>query len=145
MSIFRLGELEFEMKNIDGDKFISIHIPSDSIIELENVKESIKRAKEFFKEHYPDYANVEYRCNSWLLSPSLKKLLPPSSRILAFQSLFRIVEETYSSDGYISWVFKRKYDNFNELPEETTLQRNMKKYLLKGYRISTALGILDLT
>src|SRR5690554_1003614 len=86
MVIFRIGELEYEMKDLDGEKFISMHIPSDSNIELELVNKSIKEAKKFFKINYPEYSDVEYRCNTWLLSPALKELLPATSKIIQFQS-----------------------------------------------------------
>lgn len=142
MTIFRIGQLEYEMKDYEGEKFISIHIPSDAILLSDKIKDSIKQAKQFFKKYYPLYSEVEYRCNSWLLSPSLKKILPPTSNILKFQSLFKIIKETYSSSGFISWVYKKHYEDYHDLPENTTLQRNMKKYLLEGSSISIALGVL---
>ena len=43
--LFRIGELEYEMKHIDDKFVISIHIPSDA-------------------EYYPNLANAEYRCHS---------------------------------------------------------------------------------
>lgn len=142
MTIFRIGELEYETRFIEGDKYISIHIPSDAKFSIQEIKDSISQAKLFFRDYFPDYTDVEYRCHSWLLSPSLKGLLPESSNILKFQSLFNIIKEDYSSTGYIEWVFKSKYQDYKQLPEDTTLQRNMKKYLLSGGLISIGLGIL---
>ena len=142
MTIFRLGELEYEMKNKDNEQYISIHIPSDANLSIEKVGESLTYAKQFFNQYFSDYSNVEYRCHSWLLSPALKNLLPPHSNILKFQSLFTLIKEDYSSSGYIEWVYKRKYQDYQELPENTTLQRNLKQYLISGNVVSIGLGIL---
>lgn len=142
MTIFRLGELEYEMKNKNNEKYISLHIPSDANLLIDKVCESLFFAQQFFKQYFSEYSNVEYRCHSWLLSPALKKLLPPTSNILKFQSLFTIINEDYSSSGYIEWVYKRKYQDYRELPENTTLQRNLKQFLISGNLVSIGLGIL---
>ena len=145
MTIFRLGELEYEMKDNENGKYISIHIPSDANFSMDQVKTSISYSLWFFEKYFPDYTDVEYRCHSWLLSPHLKTLLPENSNILRFQSLFTLVKEDYSSSGYIEWVYKRKYQDYNELPETTTLQRNMKRYLLDGKVVSIGTGVLKIS
>lgn len=142
MAIFRIGELEYEMKQEEGKKLISIHIPSDAKISSENVISSIKESFAFFEKYYPDYSNVSYRCRSWLLSSDLLKLLPTESNILKFRSLFEIVEESYGQTGFIKWIYKAEYDNYNELPEDTSLQRNLKQHLLNGGSVSVATGFL---
>ena len=142
MTIFRVGELEYEMKRDQNDKFISIHIPSDTVFTMERIKDSLARSRAFFRDYFPEYGDVEYRCRSWLLSPALKKMLPEGSNILAFQSLFDFTGEDCSSSGYIEWIFKRKYEDFRDLPEDTTLQRNLKKYLLAGNVLSVGKGVL---
>ena len=143
MTIFRIGELEYEMKEDENNnKFISMHIPSDANLKREKVIESIKASFSFFSKYYPMYSNVEYRCKSWLLSSDLKKLLPSTSNILNFQTLFVIKDEVYVQNGFIKWIYKTYYDNYLDLPEDTTLQRNLKQHLLNGGSVSVALGIL---
>ncbi len=142
MTIFRIGELEYEMKETEQEKYISIHIPSDTKLSEINIIESIKEAKIFFSKYYPEFTNVEYRCHSWLLSSDLDVLLPPSSNIIKFKSMFRIISESNGGTGFLTWIYKRKYEDFNDLPEDTTLQRNLKRHLLSGKSISTAYGIL---
>lgn len=144
LRLFRIGELEYEKCLIgeDKEKFISMHIPSDAVISRENCLESYKMSKEFFKRFYPDFENVPNKCSSWLLSPELKELLPENSRILQFQQLFEI-ENTVNkgANNFLEWVYKRKDIPIDQLPEQTTLQRNMKKYLLAGGLISEGEGI----
>jgi len=140
--VFRIGILEFEMKDLINDKYISVHIPSDSILSPYNIKESLIASKNFFKKFFPEYQNLEVRCRSWMLSPTLEELLAKTSNILYFKNLFRIVKEDYEIGGLITWVYKRHYDDYKILPEETTLQRNLKRYLLSEQKFRIGTGIL---
>lgn len=141
--LVRIGELEYEMCQDREGRYIDLHIPSDAKLQRKNLLESLHRARDFFKENYPAYGSVEMRCHSWLLSPTLKKLLPPKSRILGFQELFAIetIGVTEESE-YITWVFKRPDISYKDLPENTSLQREMKKYLLAGGQLEDAKGTL---
>lgn len=80
-------------------------------------------------------------CNFWLLSPTLKELLPEESHILQFQKSFRITP-LGKSDCYRLWVFKNPNLPVQEFPENTSLQRRLKAYLLDGGAFLDAEGIL---
>ena len=133
--------MEYERKERDGRKEISMHIPSDAVLTRENCDASIEKAKAFFCKYFPEYQDSEYVCHSWLLAPELKDLLPPDSRILDFQSRFRILEVDYLSRGYVEWVFKRTEDKVSEFPEDTLLQRRMKRHLLEGGKVGIGFGV----
>jgi hypothetical protein len=151
VSLFRLGTLEFEMTKCtdnvvldyapNGEKIISVHIPSDASMTRENLNKSYEMAYQFFADYFPEYKNKIIYCKTWLLDPALKELLPAGSKILEFQSDYKIIQTTLEESEFISWVFKKNYDDYTLLPENTSLQRNMKKYLLAGDRISLATGI----
>ena len=81
-------------------------------------------------------------CQSWLLSPALKNILSGNSNILSFQKLFDIVETDEESMAVLDWVFPGFDKVSGKLPENTSLQRNMKKYLLEGKKIGWTKGIL---
>jgi hypothetical protein len=68
-------------------------------------------------------------------------LLPEKSKILEFQSDYKIIDVSPSESEIVTWVYKKKFDNYALLPENTTLQRNMKKHLLSEGVISWATGI----
>lgn len=143
LQLFRLGELEYEMVEEEKEgKYISIHIPSDAVLDPEKIKESLQEAKVFFEKQTPLWKGVPYRCCSWLLSPSLKELLGENSKILKFQEMFRIEEVYKDSDEFFEWVFKRKDIPLEELPEETSLQRNMKAHLISGGWVGEGMGCL---
>lgn len=147
MHLFRIGELEYELDNKNGEKIVSIHIPSDADIMVTKLQNSYCAAKEFLKRYYPEYSKVKMMCESWLLSPSLEKLLPNTSKILNFQKSFIITATDPEDKGYLEWVYKVNSSflddcKLKELPENTSLQKNMKKYLLKGSKVGAATGIL---
>ena len=150
--LFRLGELEFEIVSEEGENagmaqsekdspyLLHVHIPSDADLSTERCDESFRMAEQFFAEHFPKTAGSKFACDSWLLSPALKELLPEGSRILQFQNRFEVKSWNQDADDFLEWVFKRKDLPLEELPEETSLQRKMKAYLLNGEKIGEAYG-----
>ncbi len=143
LQLFRLGELEYEkVEEENGERYISIHIPSDAVLDPEKIKESLSSAKAFFEKKDPSWDNIPYKCCSWLLSPALKELLGANSRILKFQEMFTVEEVYKDSREFMEWVFKRKDLPLEELPEKTTLQKNMKAHLLSGGWVGEGMGCL---
>lgn len=143
LQLFRIGQLEYELGVVDGKKTVKLHIPSDADITQEKCDESLREAKKLIETKFSDYAKCEWTCCSWLLSPALKKLLTVNSNILRFQKRFRILSCNEDEDEFLEWVYKRKDYPLNELPENTTLQRNMKIYLLSGGKVGDAFGIMN--
>lgn len=143
MCEFRIGELEYEMMTDDSrERCISIHIPSDASMQQSALRKSYEDAILFFKTYYPEYEDAYMFCDSWLLSPELKGILPKSSRIIQFQENFEVSRVNTESDGCMPWIFKRGDIPVEELPEETTLQRGVKRHLLNGGTIGWAYGRL---
>lgn len=140
--LFRIGALEYEIKHLDTKIVIGIHIPSDTNFSKECVDTSLARAAEFFNVHFPEFANCEYRCHSWLLSQELKNMLPESSNIINFQQRFTIINQGEEDTEFIKWLFNTDCYNYSLLPERTSLQKAMKKYLLSGGTITTPYGVL---
>ena len=123
-------------------KVVSIHIPSDAVLTKKNFRISYEKAKEILKQFFPAYSSADMTCCSWLLSPALQKLLPEHSHILEFQKAFVIEQVDYEDKEFLQWVYKNPNLSLEELPEETSLQRNMKQYLLQGGKVGEALGRL---
>lgn len=136
---FRIGALEYEYGE---EGYIEIHIPSDADISEASVLESLSQFKLFCRQYYPAWENLPFRCQSWLLSPALKELLDDTSKILAFQKLFDIVETDYESMAALDWVFPGHDKVSADLPEHTGLQKKMKKYLLEGKSVGWTTGLL---
>lgn len=143
MEEFRLGELEFELEHWKEERVISVHIPSDAKITRENCLNSYKQALEFLAKYYPDIKYRYFICDSWMLSPGLKEVLIPESRILQFQVDYTIEEWNKEDTSYMEWVFKNCNLPFDELPEETSLQRNIKRFIREGGFIGSAFGYIE--
>lgn len=155
MTLFRIGTMEYEMaplhgapvdlpelKAENGEPALSLHIPSDADLSRESLDASYAEAKEFFARFYPDY---KYRCGwcgSWIISPKLKDVLPETSRILVFQSDFIYTNIREESDSYKMWVYKNADLQPEDFPEDTSLQRRLKAYVLAGHNPGSAEGIL---
>ena len=155
LKLFRIGTLEYEMTTLrdtgaeltglqvqPGDPVLSVHIPSDALLTRKELDASYAGAKTFFARFYPSY---DYRCAcccSWLLSPSLKELLQPGSRILLFQSDFIPTGFYEDNGGYKTWLFKNGALEPEDFPENTSLQRRAKAFVLAGGKIGEGSGIL---
>ena len=140
--LFRIGELEYEMKHIEDEIVIDIHIPSDANFSPSAIDDSLASAKQFFSEHYPELSKAEYRCHSWLLDKQLREMLKDSSNILSFQNRFEIFDEGEIGTDFIEWLYNTRTTDFDTLPENTSLQRNMKKHILSGGIVRNAYGRL---
>ena len=133
MELFRIGALEFERAG--GD--IAVHIPSDADLSEGALDRCFADARVFFKEKLGE--SGDFVCTSWLLSPALKELLPSTSKILGFQGRFTI-EGFEDSEEYKVWLFKNPALTPESFPEDTTLQRNAKAFILAGGKIGAGTG-----
>ena len=137
--LFRIGELEYERCE---NGVLSVHIPSDADMTKEKLDASLRQARAFFRKYYPEYVGAKMWCCSWLLSPALKELLPEHSKIRCFQSLFDVQRTHTESESYKLWVYKNGSLKPEEFPEDTSLQRNMKKFVLSGGIVGEGEGYL---
>lgn len=150
MRLFRIGVLEYELLNKDGVKRISIHIPSDAPFGKAQVDASLQEVKTFLHQFYPTYETSVFFCESWLLSPVLKDLLSKESNILSFQQRFQITKVYPEPKDYLEWLFQcsdgviygKEATVYEQLPENTSLQRKAKQWLLQGGTIGVAYGEL---
>lgn len=138
---YRIGALEYEFVDAENRE-IAVHIPSDADLRKKSVAQSIKDFNEFRAKYYPEWKTVHLTCDTWMLMPELKEMLGKDSNIIAFQNLFEIDTVDYDAAWYMKWIFPGA-ENIDELlPEGTTLQREMKKYLLDGKKFGIAKGHL---
>ena len=146
MVLFRIGELEYELTNFEGKDAVSIHIPSDAAFVPENVEVSLRLAADFIQRVYPEYAQAEYFCESWLLSPRLAELVKETSNIRKFQKLFIIKKDMPEDTEYMEWMFgKEPGTSLEELPENTSLQIKTKELMKNGGNRGAGVGILTKT
>ena len=152
---FRLGRLVFEttffkLESYEkygvslkkNDVVINVHIPSGEPLNIEEAKESFKLAYDFFKKYHRN-GKLVFACHSWLLYEKHREFLNPESNIRKFMELFDIIDTTVQDEFSNMWrVFSvETIDDFNKLPEDTSLQRAYKKWLLDGNKAGFSYGI----
>lgn len=93
-------------------------------LDIGKCEESFQKAMEFFGEEYKCFD-----CLSWLLSPNLQLIMDSGSNIIRFQKLFQIYETAYTERQAEERVYGYLSENAANYPEETSLQREMKKYI----------------
>lgn len=144
MTLFRVGALEYEFRSMHtGEPALTIHIPSDADFSPTSIDASLAAAKKMFAASFPEYRGTQIICDSWLLSPALRTLLPETSNIAAFQNRFEIVSVDDTRNACLNWLFKvEEGTDFAALPENTSLQRRAKAYLLAGGVIGSAYGVM---
>ena len=126
----------------DTERRIYIHIAADSDLSLPRLRQSYLDARSFFEKFFPDYAEVDMFCESWMLCPVLNELLPASSNILAFQRSFEIDKVDHDDKRFLRWIYGRGDIQPTDLPEGTLLQRKTKSHLLRGGKVGWAFGKL---
>ena len=141
--LFRVGELEYELHYLNGGPFVSLHVPSDIHFAPEGLRASWQQAKKELLPVFPEYVNAPVGCDpTWLLSPELKEMLPEKSNILAFQKSFRVEVQEPEMEELLQWVFKDPRLSYEQLPEDTSLQRKIKALLLSGRTFHFGSGLM---
>ncbi|NMB95265.1 MAG: DUF5596 domain-containing protein [Clostridiaceae bacterium] len=115
-----------------GDPVISVHIPPNEDFSPENCEKSYIEANRIIKRCYPDFKFKAFVCYSWLMDPQLEYLLKPDSNIIAFQKKFIRFPTVSSGNSVFYHVFLKKYERLQDLPENTSLQRALKKHYFEG-------------
>ena len=140
--LFRIGQMEFELTTKDGTPVVSLHIPTDVDLRYEVLRPSMAEGLAELYRIFPEYADKPVYCHSWLLSPILKDMLPPASNILRFQEMFDIQIDEAPGNDVLLWVFKNPKLPKKDLPEDTSLQRKLKRFYLEGNQFKDGKGYL---
>lgn len=145
LQVFKLGRLQFELDEVSSDfqkTIIYVHIQSGSKLDYQKCQKSYKQAKEFYEKHYKiDPGTIKFICESWILNPQLKWLLPKQSNILKFQKDYEIINKNLDDEQAEQRIFGEIKENKADYPEITTLQKNIKKALLEGKKFGSYKGM----
>ncbi len=123
------------------DPVICVHIPFGGNLDHDLVLASYRRAREIFAQCYPDLTYKGFYSHTWLLSPQLQDHLKPGSSILSFQGDYALFPCKSKGQFVFSFVFGGKPENLEDLPENTSLQRSLKKLYLDGGYIHEYCGV----
>jgi len=159
MTRFALGRLQFEMstyqgkdyekngkKLVKGDRVINVHIPrSDTPITKEATDDAYAQAADFFI-HEVTNKQVVFVCHSWLLFSDTLEVFPKHTNTYRFIHEYDVVWNSYDKEGEYNdaWrLFDMDYTgNIEDYPENTSMRRVYKQYLLDGGRTGEGFGII---
>lgn len=141
---FALGRLQFELVDFPAGyeeagrkkpeplaKAINMHIPSCGKLTAEACEDSFHQAEAFFADAFTG-DEVAFCCESWLLYPGHRTMLPADSGMVRFMDWFDIYR-TGDTDGDLWRIYDRMdTSDLAALPERTALQRGYKQLLLRG-------------
>ena len=153
--IFRLGRLQFqpfpfylppcvskEKRKAAGikvgEKVLNIHIPQGEKLLKEECEKSLRMAESFFG----DLPYKAFMCDSWLLCERNREFMAENSNILLFADMFEILGSTENSAQAIERIFGKEEKNPADYPEDTSLQRQCKAYIISGGKPGTGFGII---
>lgn len=147
LKVIRLGRLQYEKtrakKNlgpiVEGEEFLSVHIPEDSKLDPKDVENSLDLAREFYKDQGIKY----FYCKSWLLSLNLDRVLNKDSNIVKFRDKFTHIEMSFNTPQAEERIFSKVLEDKSFYPEETSLQKNAKKAILEGLDIGVGSGYIE--
>ena len=119
-----------------GTDVINIHIPQGEPLNWEECKKSLEAVKHFWGGDKP------YVCHSWLLYPGLDEVLSETSNIREFRKHFKVLQVDYKEREAEWRVFGKVLKNVVEYPEDTSLQKRVKEYLLSGKCLGNGWAVL---
>lgn len=125
-----------------GDPVIAFHFPNKADISVEGLNAFFRDGLQAIRERYPEYKPVCYSCSSWLLDTKMQRFLKPTSNIVGFQNMMYTVPQKSDGMGVFGFVLPPSLkDDFSALPENTSLERGLKKLYLDGDRIYNRFGV----
>ena len=150
--LFKVGRLQYQLRGAEGgaehlglaegEPVLAVHIPRGEKLTVESALESFNSANEFFEKYFPEYEYRYFTCHSWMLDKTLCNMLSPDSNIIKFQKLFEHALDV-PLDAAFSFVFPYGItrDNVKDFEPKSSLQKNLKDYVLAGGELYYTFGI----
>jgi len=127
-----------------GDEMVGIHIPAHESFDVEVCKKSIRDFTAILKKCYPEKNIKIYHCGSWMLCKKLKGIMGRETNITKFADLFINYPSKSAGEGVYSFLFHLPSPiDPKDLPENSSMQRAVKKYLMEGNYFFEGCGIIE--
>lgn len=142
-----LNKSEWTPVFVPGDTVLKVHISPGPGFTTEACDASFKRAREIFTRCYPEYDFKGFVTSCWMLSPVLREILKPESNIISFQNRFKVFPAEDNALDVYQYVYKlhpKSVDevDFENLPEDNSMQRGVKQKGLEGKFVHQCNGFI---
>ena len=94
------------------------------------------------REYFPELNIKAQRCSSWLMNPLINEALGENAKLSGFSSRFVRYPRQSVGEAFIRYVFPGMPAVYEDLPEDSRLQKAFKKHLLEGGKIYEYSGVL---
>lgn len=130
-----LSKEEWEPVFGNGDWMISVHMPSGPGYNIENFKDSMLQARQFFSRYYPEWDIKGFWCESWLFDSRLQLVISEErSNIVKIQRQVYIFPMRTSDRMLLRELFGTT-DRKN-LPRDNSLRKGAAEYMDRGGRFN---------
>lgn len=126
-----------------GDRVILIHIPGGEKLDMTAVEQALQLGYAHFKDRFEN-GIVPFVTDSWLIYPPyLEGVFKEGSNLEKFARLFTVIEESTDAFSNFRTVFGIPYseENLACVPQDTSLQRNMLRFIKDGNKMGRGYGI----
>ena len=135
---------QWKLQFKQGDWTLDTHIPEGPDLKLDDCRESMLRAWQFFREKHPDKEIKSFSCLSWLLDPQYEKLLKPGSRIVAWMQQYYLFPIPESGADALWRIFGEDgmKNGLENAPRNTSMQKNIAAFLEQGGSLRAGGGFI---
>ena len=117
----------------EGDNIAAIHITNGEPFHIDIVRESFRMMDEVIAKYYSDLNIKAYHGYSWVFNKHLRDIMGRDTNLTLLADMFDLYPTAGGHHGIYEYVFKRPESTpTEELPEDSSMQRAIKKYLLDG-------------
>ncbi len=131
----RLGRQDWHQLIGPTDTVLDIHIPGETPLTLDAVRDALLQAEPFFDKFYSDapFAPfVAFVCDSWVFSNQLDGMLAADSNIVRLQREGYLFPDGVGQDDFLNFTFGASSIDPATAPRDTRLRRAVVEHLQRG-------------
>ena len=118
-----------------GDHILETHIPGGGGFLPDLVRDSMRRAAEFWPRYFPHQPFVGLACASWMLNPRWHEVYRPDNNVTAWQREMYLYPLRPSGRDGVFFLFGREDIDPATAPRDTSMRRAMLDWLAAGKRL----------
>jgi hypothetical protein len=136
-----LDKADWEVILQSGDAVLDIHIPRKDRFCVEDCRDSISQANQFFSQQFPEQPFKALFCHTWFFTIQLQQILPPTSNIIRFQREFYLYPFPGNLGFLWGFVFGERKIDLENIPRDTYLRRSVLDWIENGKELFDLPGL----